>query len=143
MNTKPRLALIRPENKFRQIIYDIASNPKFNNFMMLIVILNTIVLGYRYSGMAKETEDIVQTVNHCFTLIFLLEAILKLIAFSSRYFLDPWNVLDFILVLCSITSLSYHQYVADFRGNSSTTSMVARTLKMGRLIKLVKGMKRL
>jgi hypothetical protein len=34
--------------------------------------------------------------------MFLVEAIIKLMAYYSRYFKDKWNVFDFIILLTSI-----------------------------------------
>lgn len=43
-----------------------------------------------------------QYFNIVFTLIFIIEAILRIIALRRGYFLHPWNVFDFIIVVLSI-----------------------------------------
>lgn len=45
---------------------------------------------------------IVEAVNFVFTIIFCLEALVKIIGFGTRYFYDGWNVFDFAIVLGSI-----------------------------------------
>ena len=40
--------------------------------------------------------------NIVFTVIFIVEAILRIIALRWRYFQYPWNVFDFIIVILSI-----------------------------------------
>lgn len=40
--------------------------------------------------------------NYGFSIIFIFEAIIKLIAFGSRYFRDAWNVFDFVIVVGSL-----------------------------------------
>ena len=40
--------------------------------------------------------------NIVFTCIFIIEAILRIIALRWGYFLHPWNVFDFVVVLLSI-----------------------------------------
>lgn len=40
--------------------------------------------------------------NYVFTIIFLIEAILKLIAFGGSYFNNSWNKFDFFVVVSSI-----------------------------------------
>ena len=46
--------------------------------------------------------DITEVANVVFSIVFLLEAIFKLIAYGKRYFNDYWNVFDFVIVLGSL-----------------------------------------
>ena len=49
-------------------------------------------------------EDVVkfsEQMNYIFTAIFLVEAILKLLGLGRKYFNDPWNIFDFIIILGS------------------------------------------
>jgi hypothetical protein len=41
-------------------------------------------------------------INYVFTVIFIVEAILKLIAFGKRYYISNWNKFDFFVVCCSL-----------------------------------------
>lgn len=43
--------------------------------------------------------------NYFFTSVFILEAILKLIAYGSTYFRTTWNKFDFIIVVSSICDI--------------------------------------
>jgi hypothetical protein len=47
----------------------------------------------------KELIDITNTI---FAIIFIVEAVLKLIAFSTSYFNNSWNKFDFFVVCASI-----------------------------------------
>jgi len=40
--------------------------------------------------------------NYIFTVVFLVEAICKLIAFGKTYFNNSWNKFDFFVVCASI-----------------------------------------
>ena len=40
--------------------------------------------------------------NNIFTIIFILEAVLKLIAYGNTYFNNSWNQFDFFVVFSSI-----------------------------------------
>jgi hypothetical protein len=43
--------------------------------------------------------------NYFFTFVFAFEAILKMIAFGPRYFVNNWNKFDFFVVLSSILDI--------------------------------------
>ena len=81
--------------------------------------------------MPENIVNTINTLNFCFTFIFLLEAALKLTAYRSRYFREPWNVFDFLLVTSSVLVT-----VTRF-GAISTQSL--RTLRIGRMLKLLRG----
>jgi hypothetical protein len=51
--------------------------------------------------MTKETEDVVSNLNLFFSIVFILEAIIKLIAYGKRYFKDSMNIFDFFIVSTS------------------------------------------
>jgi len=69
------------------------------------------------------------------------EALIKICAFECRYFKDKWNVFDLTLVILSVAS-----YISELTTGKSlghTASLLARTLKMGRLVKLMNSLKRM
>ena len=53
----------------------------------------------------KQSDDItymLRIVNLIFTIIFTIELIMRIIALRYQYFLDRWNVFDFLIVLFSL-----------------------------------------
>ena len=53
----------------------------------------------------KQSDDItymLRIVNLIFTIIFTIELIMRVIALRYQYFLDRWNVFDFLIVLFSL-----------------------------------------
>ena len=44
------------------------------------------------------------TANQIFTVIFILEALIKIIALGRQYFKENWNIFDFIIIIGSIIS---------------------------------------
>lgn len=67
------------------------------------------------------------------TLIYNFEAAVKIIAFDTRYFNDPWNVFDFLVVIFSDTSLAF-----EFVLQKKTDSFYARILRMVKAIRIVR-----
>ena len=92
----------RPTNKFRALVYDIVLHDYFEYFILICIVLNTIVLAVYGVDIPKKYIDVTETLNFIFSIIFLIEAILKLTAFGLRYFRDYWNVFDFLIVVGSL-----------------------------------------
>jgi hypothetical protein len=44
-------------------------------------------------------HEIFENINYIFAFIFTVEAVIKIIALSKTYFLDGWNVFDFVIVV--------------------------------------------
>ena len=64
-----------------------------------------IQMAMLYETATTKYAKVLEYVNYIFTFIFTLEAILKLIAFGSRYFISNWNKFDFFVVLSSILDI--------------------------------------
>ena len=41
----------------------------------------------------------IEIINYIFSVIFTIEAIIKLIALKKKYFKEMWNIFDFIVVI--------------------------------------------
>jgi len=63
-------------------------------------------MAIEYEGSSDEYTYILSMINLGFTLIFLTEAIIKLIGMGpNKYFLDDWNKFDFFVVVASLIDL--------------------------------------
>jgi uncharacterized hydantoinase/oxoprolinase family protein len=61
-----------------------------------------IQMALLHENQTKQFSFFMEFTNYVFTLIFLVEAILKLIAFGKSYFNNSWNKFDFFVVVSSI-----------------------------------------
>jgi len=77
--------------------------------------------------------------NYAFMAIFTIEAILKIIA--MKYFKDSWNIFDFTVVIGTIVVLVFS--FSGVGGDISTQSTILRSLRIGRVFRLVKRAKQL
>lgn len=74
---------------------------------MLCIAINSVSLAaYNYEDKSDETlrNQVIQIMSYVFTVIFLIEAILKIIGLGffrhkNSYLRDFWNVLDFLIAL--------------------------------------------
>ena len=88
--------------KVQNRIKNIVENRIFKNFIRFIIILNTIVLGIGTSDqITSQLAITLEIVSKICILLYVIEAILEIIAGRLSYFKDGWNVFDFIIVILS------------------------------------------
>ena len=80
----------------------VTSGP-FQTFIMIVVMLNAASLGVEtMKGLSPETQMFLVRIDGLFLLIYCIEICLKLYAFGLRFFRDPWNVFDFVIVAVAL-----------------------------------------
>jgi hypothetical protein len=102
-----------PENMFRRWCNKLIQQKAFDWVIMFFIFVSTILL-----CMESPTYDPDSTymmtlgkIDYVMTIIFVLEMCIKIIAMGfvkngeKSYLLDSWNILDFIIVVCSLLSL--------------------------------------
>lgn len=91
-----------PANKVRLFIFRIVTNDFFDAFIMLCILLNIVTMGMIYEGMGASYENILKWINLFFTIVFILEACMKIFGQGYQYFYSSWNVFDFTIVGFSV-----------------------------------------
>jgi len=89
-------------NRFIMTNRDMAKSRWFNDLILLIIVLNTISLAIYWPDISEETENLLETFNLVFTVIFNVEMVIKLIGLGPKaYISDNWNVFDGLVVIVS------------------------------------------
>jgi voltage-gated sodium channel len=109
---------------------NIIESRHFRNFILGMILLSGVIVGMEtYPDFYREHHTLLHLIDRIILYIFAVEITLKIIAQGSRpwnFFLDPWNVFDFIIVaVCFIPGIDSH-YVAVLR--------LARVLRVFRVI---------
>ena len=117
----------------------ITSNPLFDHFMLLVILLNCIVLAMEDT---KSQDPTLLTIDNYLIVIYSIEMMLKIWAnglFFSRagYFRNGWNLLDFTIVITS-----YIPFVFTNQGKSFNLSSL-RTLRVLRPLRTITSVKSL
>lgn len=114
------LLLFSPENPVRRLFKTVITHTAFDNFILLCIILNSIMLAivdYEYvdeegnpSTKGSSRNQVVEAFEPFFTWTFVLEMTLKVIAQGfilqkDAYLSFGWNRLDFIIVITSLLAL--------------------------------------
>ena len=75
-------------------------------------------------------------INYVFMIIFTLEAVIKIYALRCDYFSDGWNIFDFTVVVMTLVILVLT--LAELVEDLASIGMVLRTLRIGRMLRLIK-----
>ena len=101
-NAKPNFdVMIRPKGRVRIFIFRLIQAKAFELTIMACIIGNIIAMSASYEGMSDNYSLVLDDINLAFTVVFMIEMTLKLIALDFQYFSSNWNNFD-----CSIVILS-------------------------------------
>ncbi|KAG8036982.1 hypothetical protein G9C98_004304 [Cotesia typhae] len=117
--------------KFQEWVALIVFDPFVELFITLCIVVNTLFMALDHHDMDKDMERVLKSGNYFFTATFGIEAGLKLIAMSPKfYFQEGWNIFDFIIVALSLLELG----LEGVQGLS-----VLRSFRLLRVFKLAKS----
>eukprot|EP00347_Sterkiella_histriomuscorum_P021532 403333648 len=123
------------KNKFRNMISIISYSQRFELFILLCIIMNTICLGIEWYNQPFDVNFVLDMINYGFAIIFTIEFIMKLIAQGYKdYYTQGWNILDFFVVLGTIVSVFITFFTSSNFGASTT---LIRSIRIGRVLKIV------
>lgn len=127
-------------SKHRMMIHNMVMHRYFDLGVALIIFLNVITMALEHYMMPLVMDQIMRYFNYIFTIVFILEAVLKIIALSfRRYIKDRWNKLDMFIVILSVVSIVLEELDADdFIPVNPTIVRTMRVLRIARVLKLLK-----
>ena len=119
------LNIFLPNSDVRQGCAKLALSRWFDMFILLVIVVACILLAldqpatcgvyaplypYPVPTWSGEACNALEQVDVAVTVIFTVEALVKIIAFGfvqheGSYLRDPWNVLDFVVVILSLVSV--------------------------------------
>lgn len=73
--------------------------------MFICILLNTAVLASDHYNSSDQFKLFDKVTNYIFVIIFTAEVIIKIIGFGKRYFMEGWQVFDFVIVILSIVGI--------------------------------------
>jgi voltage-gated sodium channel len=119
----------------KETLRRIADNMLFQNFIIGVILFAGVLVGIEtYPGMVEEWGWLLHKLDAVVLGIFIVEILIKMGAEGRkpwRFFYDPWNVFDFVIVaVCLVPGLG--QY-----------AMVLRLARLLRVFRLVRAIPRL
>lgn len=109
-----------PDNRYRRMAWDVASKPVFDTLILVAIMVNVVIMAMDYYGASATYELAVSLANAALTLVFALEAALKLVALGwPRYWTSNWNRLDLFIVTAGIA-----EFILLFTSVNSSSAFV-------------------
>uniref|UniRef100_A0A8C3LYL4 Calcium voltage-gated channel subunit alpha1 H n=1 Tax=Chrysolophus pictus TaxID=9089 RepID=A0A8C3LYL4_CHRPC len=94
----------------RKYIHTLCTSHYLDLFITFIIGVNVITMSMEHYNQPKSLDEALKYCNYVFTIVFVFEAVLKLVAFGfRRFFKDRWNQLDLAIVLLSIVGITLEE----------------------------------
>uniref|UniRef100_A0A8C0F488 Calcium voltage-gated channel subunit alpha1 I n=1 Tax=Bubo bubo TaxID=30461 RepID=A0A8C0F488_BUBBB len=94
----------------RLLIHSVCTSHYLDIFITFIICLNVVTMSLEHYNQPVSLETALKYCNYLFTTVFVLEAVLKLVAFGlRRFFKDRWNQLDLAIVLLSVMGITLEE----------------------------------
>ncbi|RDD37340.1 Sodium channel protein 60E [Trichoplax sp. H2] len=149
--SKPVRRIPLPKRDSQKRLLAIVQSNKFELAIILVIVANTAAMMVVHFDQSQEVtrvldilfftsksynEILVQVFGFILT-IYVLEAILKIIAMRQHYFKNLWNLFDFIIVLVAIIGI-----ILDVMDSSNASIPInpsmLRTLRLFRIVRILR-----
>ncbi|XP_062859150.1 voltage-dependent T-type calcium channel subunit alpha-1G [Trichomycterus rosablanca] len=124
----------------RLLIHKMCTSHYLDLFITIVIGLNVITMSMEHYHQPKVLDEALKICNYIFTIIFVLESVLKFVAFGfRRFFKDRWNQLDLAIVLLSIMGITLEEIEVNASLPINPTIIrIMRVLRIARVLKLLK-----
>ncbi|XP_023271811.1 voltage-dependent T-type calcium channel subunit alpha-1H-like [Seriola lalandi dorsalis] len=86
----------------RRKLLRLINSKLFDRVIMLAVFFSILAMAIEHHGQPKQVAEMLRISNNIFTLVFVLELIVKLLVLKGAYFKDQNNIFDFAIVVISL-----------------------------------------
>ncbi|XP_039884123.1 sodium channel protein type 3 subunit alpha-like [Simochromis diagramma] len=139
---KPQKPIPRPSNKILGYIFDFTTKKSFDIVIMVLISLNMIAMMMETAEQSDYKKNVLYYINVVFIVVFTGECLLKMVSLRHYFFMNGWNIFDFIVVILSIIGLFLTEIIEKYF-LSPTLFRVIRLARIGRILRLVKKAKRI
>jgi len=90
---------VPPRERLRHLL----ETHRFQQFIIVVIVINAITLGLETSAtLAGSYGDVLAAIDNIALYIFVAELTVKLYAYGWRFFRNPWNLFDTVIVVVSL-----------------------------------------
>ncbi|NUS45085.1 MAG: ion transporter [Mycobacteriaceae bacterium] len=117
----------------RARIRTIVEHRRFQNFIIVVILANAATLGLETStGFSADTHELLHAADRVAMFVFTAELALRIYGHGWKFFKDPWNVFDFVVITIALIPAT----------GPFTILRALRVLRVLRLMAAVPAMKR-
>lgn len=114
-----------PLTRMRARVGALVDSPRFQKAIMIIIAINAVTLGLETSPAAMAAAGpLLIAADRVMLTIFVAEIGLRLFAHGMRFFRDPWNIFDFVVVALALAP-------------ATTGFAVLRALRVLRVLRII------
>lgn len=112
----------------QQTFLSVRNNKLFEMFVISIIIFSALVIGAKTYELPESILQLVSILDWAITAIFLVELIVRFLGEErkSRFFLQPWNIFDTLIVIMSLIPIE-----------DSEMAVVGRLIRIFRVLRMV------
>ncbi|XP_042294852.1 cation channel sperm-associated protein 1 [Sceloporus undulatus] len=126
----------------RKIIYDLTQSVFFDVFICTVVAVNiTMLVAQTFAKIEIRGEWFFSAMDPAFLSVYVVEAILKIIALDFEYFHDPWNNIDFFIMIMTVLDFVLPLFISSRQGNRDNTVALFRVLKICKGIRAIRAIR--
>ncbi|CAL8312704.1 unnamed protein product, partial [Arctogadus glacialis] len=127
-------------SRVRLMVHTLCTNHWLDLIITFIICFNVITMSLEHYSQPRSLDLVLKYCNYFFTSTFVLESILKLIAFGFRgFFKERWNQLDLAIVLLSVMGITLEEIeISSALPINPTIIRIMRVLRIARVLKLLK-----
>ncbi|WP_454850357.1 ion transporter [Promicromonospora soli] len=103
----------------------------FVNLVLAVILANALVLGAE-TMVTGAALDVLEAIDHAMLGFFVVELLLRIVAYGRRFFRDPWNLFDLLVVGVAVLPAS----------ESLSALRALRVLRVLRVITVVPSLRR-
>lgn len=123
----------------RMFVHNVVTSKYFDLAIAAVIGLNVVTMALEYYMMPIALEYALKIFNYFFTAVFIIEAIMKLVALGFKIYLkDKWNQLDVGIVMLSVVGIVLEELETKIIPINPTIIRVMRVLRIARVLKLLK-----
>eukprot|EP01065_Artemidia_motanka_P041527 TRINITY_DN5402_c0_g1_i1.p1 TRINITY_DN5402_c0_g1~~TRINITY_DN5402_c0_g1_i1.p1 ORF type:complete len:1627 (+),score=405.07 TRINITY_DN5402_c0_g1_i1:1530-6410(+) len=132
-NTRPMKMQV-DMGKLRLTAHSVVTHWGFDSFITFCIVLNVLTMSMEHADQTDAFSRLLLYSNLTFISIFVMEVVMKMLAFGIRGYLDDrWNDFDLAVVVMSTAGV-----VIDFLLTSGPVFSVFRALRLARLLRVVR-----
>nr|XP_016853937.1 PREDICTED: cation channel sperm-associated protein 1 [Anolis carolinensis] len=126
----------------RRIIHELTQSVFFDIFICTVVAINiTMLVAQTFAVVEIRGEWFFSAMDPAFLSVYVVEAILKIIALDLEYFRDPWNDIDFFIMIMTVLDFVLPLFISSRQGNRDNTVALLRVLKICKGIRAIRAIR--